>query len=78
VGHLVVWCQVHDCELADVSDADLARVSPQLTPDVREVLTVPGALTARRGPGGTAPDRVAEQLTQLRVAVAEQAAWVAG
>jgi argininosuccinate lyase len=78
VGHLVVWCQVHDCELADVSDADLARVSPQLTPDVREVLTVPGALAARRSPGGTAPQRVAEQLAQLRAAVEEQAAWAAG
>ena len=32
VGHLVVWCQVHDCELADVSDADLDKVSPLLTP----------------------------------------------
>ncbi len=78
VGHLVVWCQVHECELADVSDADLARVSPQLTPDVREVLTVPGALAARRSPGGTAPARVAEQLTQLRAAVDEQAGWAAG
>src|SRR5215467_4245417 len=78
VGHLVVWCQVHDCELADVSDADLARVSPHLTPDVREVLTVPGALAARHSPGGTAPDRVAEQLAQLRSMVAEQAAWAAG
>src|SRR6202042_3833089 len=53
VGHLVVWCQVHDCELDDVSDADLAKVSPHLTPDVREVLTVPGALAARKSPGGT-------------------------
>src|SRR5215471_19708458 len=78
VGHLVVWCQVHDCELAEVSDADLARVSPQLTPDVREVLTVPGALAARHSPGGTAPARVAEQLAQLRGVVAEQAAWAAG
>jgi argininosuccinate lyase len=78
VGHLVVWCQVHDCELADVSDADLARVSPHLTPDVREVLTVPGALAARKSPGSTAPDRVAEQLTQLRSAIEEQAAWAAG
>jgi argininosuccinate lyase len=78
VGHLVVWCQVHECELADVSDADLARVSPQLTPDVREVLTVPGALAARQGPGGTAPARVAEQLADLRAAVDQQAAWAAG
>jgi argininosuccinate lyase len=78
VGHLVVWCQVHECELADVSDADLARVSPQLTPDVREVLTVPGALAARQGPGGTAPARVAEQLADLRADVDQQAAWAAG
>jgi argininosuccinate lyase len=75
VGHLVVWCQVHECELADVSDEDLARVSPHLTPDVRDVLTVPGALAARQGYGGTAPDRVAEQLADLRTAVDGHAAW---
>jgi len=39
---------------------------------------VPGALTARQSPGGTAPERVAEQLTQLRAAVEEQAAWASG
>jgi argininosuccinate lyase len=77
VGHLVVWCQVHDCELSEVSDADLAAVSPRLTPDVREALTVTGALAARDGRGGTAPVRVAEQLARLRLAVDEQAAWAA-
>jgi argininosuccinate lyase len=75
VGHLVVWCQVHDCELADVSDEDLAKVSPLLTPDVRSVLTVRGAIAARAGRGGTAPDRVAEQLARLRQDVHDQAAW---
>ena len=78
VGHLVVWCQVNDCELADVSDADLAEVSAHLTPDVREVLTVPGALAARSGFGGTAPVRVAEQLAELRSRVDQDAAWAAG
>ena len=78
VGHLVVWCQVHECELADVSDGDLARVSPHLTPDVREVLTVPGALAARQSHGGTAPVRVAEQLGRIRKEVDEHAAWAAG
>jgi argininosuccinate lyase len=77
VGHLVVWCQVHDCELADVSDADLARISPLLTPDVREVLTVQGALAARASRGGTAPVRVAEQLARARLTVDEQATWAA-
>jgi argininosuccinate lyase len=78
VGHLVVWCQVHDCELGEVSDEDLARISPLLTPDVREVLTVDGALAARASRGGTAPVRVAEQLARLRLGVEEQAAWAAG
>jgi argininosuccinate lyase len=77
VGHLVVWCQVHDCDLADVSDADLAKISAQLTPDVREVLSVTGALAARDSYGGTAPRRVAEQLAALRPVVDEHAAWAA-
>jgi argininosuccinate lyase len=77
VGHLVVWCQVHDCELADVSDDDLAKISPLLTPDVREVLTVSGALAARSMRGGTAPARVTEQLARVRASIDGQAAWAA-
>ena len=77
VGHLVVWCQVNDMGLDEVSDADLAKVSPLLTPDVRTVLTVDGALAARKGFGGTAPERVAEQLAALRATVNDAAAWAA-
>jgi argininosuccinate lyase len=75
VGHLVVWCQVHDVELEDVDDDDLQRVSPLLTPDVRSVLTVRGALEARKEQGGTAPARVAEQLAALRTLADQHAAW---
>jgi argininosuccinate lyase len=64
--------------LDEVSDDDLVKVSPHLTPDVRAVLTVDGAIAARKGFGGTAPDRVAEQLAAARVAVDEGAAWAAG
>jgi argininosuccinate lyase len=78
VGHLVVWCQVHDCDLPDVSDEDLARISPELTPDIREVLSVTGALAARTAPGGTAPEQVARQLAAVRTVVDEHAAWAAG
>ena len=78
VGHLVVWCQVHDCDLPDVSDEDLIKVSAYLTPDIREVLSVTGALETRKAYGGTAPARVAEQLTALRAVVDENAAWAAG
>jgi argininosuccinate lyase len=78
VGHLVVWCQVHDCDLDEVGDADLAKISEYLTPDVRQVLTVEGALAARQGEGGTAPERVAEQITALRALLDEHAAWASG
>jgi argininosuccinate lyase len=69
---------VNDCDLPDVSDADLAKVSEHLTPDVRQVLTVEGALAARHGYGGTAPERVAEQIAALRATVDGHAAWAAG
>jgi argininosuccinate lyase len=45
---------------------------------VREVLSVTGALAARSTFGGTAPERVAEQLAALRGVVDENAAWAAG
>ena len=77
VGHLVVWCQVNDCELGEVSDEDLQKVSPHLTPDVRSVLSVPGAIAARDSVGGTAPGRVADQLAALRQTVSADAAWAA-
>jgi argininosuccinate lyase len=77
VGHLVIWCEVNDCELADVSDEDLAKVSVHLTPDIRSVLSVDGALAARSTFGGTAPPRVAQQLDDLRRVVQADAAWAA-
>jgi argininosuccinate lyase len=78
VGHLVVWCQVQACELDQVSDQDLAKISPLLTPDVRDVLSAEGAIAARAAPGGTAPGQVAGQLAALRVAVDDHAAWAVG
>ena len=75
VGHLVVWCQVNDKDFDDLTDDDLAKVSPYLTPDVREVLNVQGALASRKAYGGTAPERVREQLDALRTLVDEHATW---
>ena len=60
-GHLVRVCEEHGLELHEVTDAQLAEVSPLLTPEVREVLTVEGSVASRTGAGGTAPVRVAEQ-----------------
>ncbi|GHE48948.1 argininosuccinate lyase [Streptosporangium violaceochromogenes] len=78
VGHLVVWCQVNDKDFGELTDEELAKVSPHFTPDSREVLSVPGALAARKAHGGTAPDRVRDQLVALREVVDGQAAWANG
>jgi argininosuccinate lyase len=75
VGHLVVWCTVNECDLHEVSDDDLLKVSEHLTPDVREVLSVEGALASRSAPGGTAPVRVREQLDDVAALVTDHEKW---
>ena len=63
-GACVRVCEERGIELWDLTDADLAGIDPRLTPEVREVLSVTGSVAARRGCGGTAPERVAEQLAR--------------
>ena len=61
----------------ELTDEQFAEIDPRLTPAVRDVLTVEGSVSSRNGRGGTAPDRVSEQLAELRAAVAEHRAWLA-
>jgi argininosuccinate lyase len=74
-GSFVSYCEQRGLDLPELTDAQLAEVDPQLTPEVRGVLSVEGALRARSSIGGTAPDRVAEQSAQLVDAVHAHAAW---
>src|SRR5262249_38976297 len=59
----------------DLAPGEVSGVDPALTPQVRAVLTVPGALRARSARGGTAPERVAEQLAALAETAHRHAAW---
>jgi argininosuccinate lyase len=77
-GRLVAYCEQHGIDLGGLSNAQLADIDRRLTPDVRGVLSVDGALRARATYGGTAPGRVAEQLVALRDLVAAHAAWAQG
>jgi argininosuccinate lyase len=74
-GACVQHCEKAGIELADLTDADLAAVSTHLTPAVRDVLTVAGSIASRNARGGTAADRVAEQLDELRADLDIQRAW---
>jgi len=68
-GALVRFCEERGLELDEPSDADYTAIDPRLSGDVRAVLTVDGSIASRSGVGGTAPERVAEQLTALTEAV---------
>lgn len=48
--------------LDELSDDELAAISAELGPQVREVLTVTGSVESRNARGGTAPEQVAVQL----------------
>lgn len=74
-GQLVALCAVRECELHEVSDEELAQISPELTPEVREVLNVREALAARITPGSTGPGPVADQLVGVTEQIKQWQAW---
>lgn len=76
-GECVKVCEAEGIELDQLTDEQFAKVSPHLTPEVRAVLTVPGALAARDARGGTAPAAVAVQLAEVKQDVAAQVRWAA-
>ena len=75
-GACVKLAEGRGCELADLDDGDFVKVFADWVPvdrapEVRSVLTAGGAVRARRGQGGTAPERVKEQMDQAAHALEE-------
>jgi len=75
-GACVRRCEAAGIELTDLSADDLVEISPQLTPEVRSVLTVEGSINSRSGRGGTAEVRVREQLAELEAELAVIEKWL--
>ncbi|WP_340562979.1 argininosuccinate lyase [Streptomyces sp. GSL17-111] len=80
VAHEVAGACVKECErtgieLEELTDEQFAAISPHLTPEVRGVLNVPGALASRSGRGGTAPEAVAAQLAEVKADLVKQREW---
>jgi argininosuccinate lyase len=73
-GKCVSLCESTSRELHELTDSEFAEIQPLLTPKVREVLTVEGALASRTTRGGTAPSALALQLSDLRENVAKTSA----
>ena len=76
-GACVRECEARGIELWDLTDDDLAGLSPHLTPAVRGVLSVEGSLASRSAKGGTAPVRVREQLGRVVAVAADHRGWAA-
>ena len=64
-GACVQAAESRGIELWDLTESDLAAIDVELRPAVRDVLSVDGALASRNAVGGTAPDRVKEQVESL-------------
>jgi argininosuccinate lyase len=61
----VRFCEERGLALDEPTDEEYLSVSPHLSGGLRASLTVEASLAARSSPGGTAPDRVTEQLAEL-------------
>jgi argininosuccinate lyase len=75
-GACVRFCEDRGIGLEDLTDEDLASISPHLTPQVREVLSVEGSLASRDAVGGTAPAQVNRQRAHLLKQIARAEHWV--
>jgi argininosuccinate lyase len=65
VGRIVAFCQERDCELVDLTLAELREFSELIEADIFEVLSVDGSVKSRVCTGGTSGVRVEEALHKV-------------
>ena len=74
-GACVRACESRGIELWELTDEELQEIDPALTAGVRDVLSVQGSLASRDSRGGTAPDRVRDQLDEVGARTDELRVW---
>jgi argininosuccinate lyase len=81
-GRIVLYAQDRGKELWELSVEEYRRCSPRLDADAAAMLadaaTPAAAVRRKRSTGGTAPERVTEQLAAARSAIAHTRSWLAG
>ena len=65
-GKCVALCEASGRQLHQLTDDEFAKIHPALKGDVRDVLTVQGALASRTTRGGTAPSALAQQMSEAK------------
>jgi argininosuccinate lyase len=66
VGKAVQLCLEKHCQLADLSIEELQNLSPALQEDFYACLTLPAVLAIHDVPGGTAPSRVRQAISDAK------------
>ncbi len=74
-GNLIRHCEDMDLDLQSLTAVDLAAIDPRLQPELMQHLTLDAAVAARCGKGGTAPERVREQIMAFRASMAALETW---
>lgn len=74
-GNLIRYCEDMGRELQALDAVELRTVDPRLGPDLMVRLTLDAAVAARSGAGGTAPDRVREQIARYRLVTDRMLVW---
>jgi argininosuccinate lyase len=77
VGRVVLYAQEHGKELWELSPEEYRGFSPLLDADARDLTTPAGAVATKRSEGGTAPERVTEQMQAARGAITRTLSWLA-
>lgn len=70
VGNAVAQCIAQQCDLSDLSLADLQAFSPLINDDVFAVLTLEGSVASRDHFGGTAPSQVKQAAARAKQLIA--------
>jgi argininosuccinate lyase len=65
-GKVVKMAEERGCELADLTIADLKDIDERIDERVFDVLSVDASVRSRKSYGGTAPERVREQIKTAR------------
>jgi len=75
-GKCVQFCESQKKELHELSDAELNEIHSELKTDLKDLLTVSGAVASRTASLGTSIPSVLEQISQLKLATKEAKLWI--
>jgi argininosuccinate lyase len=70
VAQAVRFAEQRNCDLSDISIAELKQFSAHIAEDVYQVLSLEGSLASRNHIGGTAPNQVVAAIARARASLA--------